>query len=104
MHKKLGATATVTPQRTLPMPAFWLEEGQLALMIPIVAIMGFVFLAALKILRDILRPGPAATSARDQAQEARLIQDIYHGLLKMEERVEALETLLLEREKKGDES
>jgi phage shock protein B len=33
-------------------------------------------------------------------QEAKMIQEIYHGLTKMEERVEALETLLLEKEKK----
>jgi len=34
-------------------------------------------------------------------EESRLIQEIYHGLGKMEQRVESLETLLLEREKRG---
>lgn len=34
-------------------------------------------------------------------EESRLIQEIYHGFGKMEQRVEALETLLLEREKRG---
>jgi len=29
-----------------------------------------------------------------------MIQDIYYGLSKMEERVEALETILIERQKK----
>ncbi len=31
-------------------------------------------------------------------EEAKMIQEIYHGLTKMEARVEALETLLLEKE------
>ena len=34
-------------------------------------------------------------------QEAKVIQEIFHGLSKMEQRVESLETLLLEREKRG---
>lgn len=33
--------------------------------------------------------------------DAKIIQEIYHGLTKMEQRVESLETLLLEREKRG---
>ena len=40
---------------------------------------------------------------RNQAladEEAKMIQEIYHCLGKMEARVEALETLLLERERK----
>ena len=32
--------------------------------------------------------------------EARMIQEIYQGLSRMEQRVEALETLLLEKERK----
>lgn len=32
------------------------------------------------------------------AEEARMIQEIHQGLVRMEQRVEALETLLLERE------
>ena len=38
-------------------------------------------------------------SAGDQAEEAKMIQEIYTGLSRMEERVEALETILLDREK-----
>lgn len=34
-------------------------------------------------------------------EETRILQEVFHGLNKMEERVEALETLLLEREKRG---
>lgn len=69
-------------------------EAILALMIPIIAITGVIFLIALKIWKS--DNGGARRAA--SSEEARLIQDIYHGLLKMEERVEALETLLLERE------
>jgi len=65
----------------------WLVVG-----IPLVLIVGIFFLIALKILRAG-RANPA------EAEEAKLIQDIYHGLRKMEERVEALETILLEKER-----
>jgi phage shock protein B len=41
-----------------------------------------------------------------QAEEARLIQELHRGLSRMEERVEALETIMLDqegkKEKKGD--
>lgn len=33
-------------------------------------------------------------------EESQIIQELYHGLGRMEQRVEALETLLLERERK----
>ena len=39
-------------------------------------------------------------SAGDQAEEAKMIQEIYTGLSRMEERVEALETILLDQEKR----
>ncbi len=73
------------------------EAAILALMIPLVAVVGAIFLAALLILRG----GSRRVGRELQAEETRLIQDIYHGLLKMEERVEALETLLLERDRKS---
>lgn len=38
-------------------------------------------------------------SAGEQAEEAKMIQKIYQGLSHMEQRVEALETILLDREK-----
>ena len=37
-------------------------------------------------------------SAGDQAEEAKMIQEIYSSLSRMEERVEALETILLDKE------
>ncbi len=63
-----------------------------------VLILGGTLLGALRIWKG--EGGKARRS--DNAEEARLIQDIYHGLLKMEERVEALETLLLERERENE--
>ena len=39
-------------------------------------------------------------SRKDQAEDSRIIQEIYQGLSRMESRVEALETILLDREKK----
>ena len=37
-----------------------------------------------------------------QADEAQMIQELYQGLSKMEARVEALETLLIDQERKGE--
>jgi len=60
--------------------------------IPLALIIGGVVLIALKIVKG--------GSNEQDAQEARLIQDIHHGLQRMEQRVEALETILLEKERK----
>ncbi len=49
------------------------------------------------IVRLVGGPGPRAS----QQQEPQIIQEVYQGLTRMEQRVEALETLLLEQEKKG---
>jgi hypothetical protein len=40
-------------------------------------------------------------SRKDQAEDSKIIQEIYKGLSRMEERVEALETILLDRDKEG---
>jgi phage shock protein B len=40
-------------------------------------------------------------STADHAEEAKMIQEIYKGLSRMEERVEALETILLDHEKRN---
>lgn len=67
--------------------------------IPLALIIGCIGLVALKILKGAGGGG----SAEQSAEETRLIQDIYHGLQKMEQRVEALETILLGKERKEDE-
>ena len=38
---------------------------------------------------------------KDHAEDSKIIQEIYQGLSRMEKRVEALETILLDREKEG---
>ncbi len=59
-------------------------------------ILGTIFLLGFKIVKGGGPQGMAATS-----EEARLAQELYQGLERLEERVESLETLLLERERKG---
>jgi len=60
------------------------------------AIIGSTILMAIKILKG----GISSKGRRSESEEARIIQEIYEGLGRMESRVEALETLLLERERK----
>jgi phage shock protein B len=66
-------------------------------------IMGLVVVGGtiLLAIRFIKGGGVSKRDRKVKAEEAAMIQDIYKGLVKMEERVEALETILLEREK-GD--
>jgi hypothetical protein len=60
------------------------------------AIVGSTILMAIRILK-----GGFSRKGRDlQAEEARMIQEIYQGLAYMEKRVDALETILLEQERK----
>jgi phage shock protein B len=60
----------------------------------------FAFILALK---KIQVGGSMRERGRLNTEETRLIQEIYRGLTKMEERVEALETILLDREKREKE-
>ncbi len=60
------------------------------------AIIGSTILIAIKILKG----GVSRQGQKFQAEEARMIQEIYKGLSRMEERVEALETIILDRERK----
>ena len=55
------------------------------------AIIPGAILLAIKFIRG-------GQSAGDQAEEAKMIQEIYTSLSRMEERVEALETILLDQE------
>ena len=58
-------------------------------------IIGSTILIGLKILKG----GASQKGQKNQSDEARIIQEIYQGLARMEERVESLETILLERER-----
>ena len=61
------------------------------------AIIGSTILIGIRIVKGgFSRKGQAY-----QADETRMIQELYQGLSKMEERVEALETILLDQERKG---
>jgi len=60
------------------------------------AIIGSTILMAIRILK-----GGFSRKGRDiEAEEARMIQKIYQGLSSIEKRVDALETILLEQERK----
>jgi len=60
------------------------------------AIVGSTVLMAIKILKG----GVSRKGQQFQAEEARMIQKIYQGLSRMEERVDALETLIIDSERK----
>jgi phage shock protein B len=60
------------------------------------AILGSTVLMAIKIIKGGITPG----SKKLEAEETKTIQEIYRGLSRMEERVEALESILLDRERK----
>jgi phage shock protein B len=56
------------------------------------AVIGSTILIAIKIIRGGASPG----GQRSEAEEARMVQEIYRGLEVMEKRLESLETILLE--------
>ena len=60
------------------------------------AVIGGTILLGIKILKGGLSP----SSRRSQAEEAKMIQEIYEGLSRMEKRVEALETIILDQTRK----
>jgi phage shock protein B len=62
-----------------------------------IATIGLVIIGIIRVAKS---GGLSGKDKQAQAEETRMIQDIYHGLSKMEERVEALETILIERRKK----
>ena len=76
-----------------------ISPGMLAVVlifaIPLVAIIGGLLIEALKILKsDSSRRG-----RRADADETQMMQSLCQSLERMEERIEALETLLLERKR-----
>lgn len=61
------------------------------------AIIGSTILMAIKILKG----GLSRKSQQLEAEEAELIQTIYQGLSRLEDRVEALETIIADHERRG---
>ena len=60
------------------------------------AIIGSTILMAIKIIKG----GVSRTGQKSQAEEAKMIQEIYEGLSKMEQRVDSLETIILDSKRK----
>lgn len=64
--------------------------------LPIIAICGFIFLRALKILKG----DPSRQSREAVMEETRLLHELHDGLQRMEQRIEALETIILDQPRK----
>lgn len=63
----------------------------------VLALLGGIGVAILKVIKG-------KSGGRDQeaqAEEAKLMQELHQGLSRMEKRIEALETILLERQDPG---
>lgn len=65
--------------------------------------LGVFVLIGLKIIKGgKTRRKPGHTGSAEQEDESRMIQEIYRGLTRMEQRIDALEAILFDREKDGD--
>ena len=64
------------------------------------AIIGSTILMGMKIIKG----GLSRKGQKHDAEETRIIQEMYQGLSRMEARVEALETIILDRERKDGSS
>ena len=60
------------------------------------AVIGGTILMAIKLIKG----GVSRKDQTNMAQEAKMVQEIYQGLSKLEERLDSLETILFDREKK----
>ena len=63
----------------------------------LIATIGLIFIGIIRVSKT---GGLSKKEKQLHTEETQMIQDIYHGLTKMEERIEALETILLKRKKK----
>ncbi|MBU1341953.1 MAG: phage shock protein B [Proteobacteria bacterium] len=63
----------------------------------LIATLGLIIIGIIKTAKT---GGLSKKEKQNQTEETKMIQDIYYGLSKMEERVEALETILIERQRK----
>ena len=62
----------------------------------ILAIIAGTILLAIRMIKGRTSP----KDRQDMADEARMVQEIYQGMSEIENRVESLETILLDKEKK----
>lgn len=66
-------------------------------------LVGLVIVALVVVLiAKLLKGGSGAENKAERTNEAKLIQELYHGLSRMEDRVESLETILLDKESKEE--
>lgn len=75
--------------------------SHLEMIVAVVAILGGIFIGALAIVLDFLRKG---SKGHLNADDARIIQEIHQGLQRMEKRIEAVETIVIDRAAKEDEA
>ena len=61
-----------------------------------IAMSGFILVSIIKALRG----SSGGKKKESNMEETRLMQEIYRGLRKMEERVESLETILMDKKRK----
>jgi phage shock protein B len=64
----------------------------------LIATLGLILIG---IIRAAKTGGISKKDRQTHSDETKMIQDIFNGLSKMEERIEALETILIERQKKN---
>ncbi len=64
-----------------------------------ILLLATIGLIIIGIIRAAKTGGISGKDKTAHAEETKMIQDIFNGLSKMEERVEALETILIERRK-----
>ena len=64
-----------------------------------ILLVGLAILTLVVIFIVRLFRGNAGNSPEESRNEAKMIQELYHGFSRMEERVETLETLLLDAER-----
>ncbi len=62
----------------------------------LIATIGLIIIGIIKTAKT---GGLSKKEKKAYAEETKMIQDIYYGLSKMEERVEALEAILIERQR-----
>jgi len=65
-----------------------------------VSLVAFIFLGIfILVFAKMLKSGGKSKSKNGPDQEAQLIQEIFQGMSRMEQRVEALETILFDQKK-----
>lgn len=64
----------------------------------LIATLGLILIG---IIRAAKTGGISKKDRQAHSDETKMIQDIFNGLSKMEERIESLETILIERQKKN---